>query len=180
MSHTTLVRTNNHRYRIKYAIIIDSVHFQSPYLIELSSRANTTIEDVSYFFSDNIIYPNEKMYHLLKILKHPSMFSNNIRDTILNKLVSIIESKEDTKFNQEKYLQLAIEIMIDEKVDEIYNVNQKKRFTRKDASNKNMILKRLKENRRKRLHSAYKYEFKVDYYETKNNIEHEIYNHYKL
>ena len=37
-----------------------------------------------------------------------------------------MNSKEDAVFNQEKYLQLAIEIMIDEKVNEIFNENQKK------------------------------------------------------
>ena len=126
------------------------------------------------------MHPNQEMHYLLKIIKHPSVFANNIRDAMLNKLVNIMNSKEDAACNQEKNLQLAIEIMTDEKVNEIFNENQKKRFTRKDASNKNEILIKLKDNRRKRLHLTCKYEFKVDYHETSNNIDHEIHKHYKL
>ena len=107
------------------------------------------------------------------------MFANNSRDAMLNKLAIIMNSKEDAACNQEKHLQLAIEIMIDEKVNKIFN-EIKKRFTRKDASNKNEILIKLKDNRRKRLHLKWKHEFKVDYHETSNNIDHEIHKHYKL
>ena len=125
MSHHAL-GLNDHRCRIKCVIMKDRAHFRSPHLIELSSRANITIENVSYFFSDNIVHPNEDVFHLLKMIKHPSMFADNSSNAMLSKLARIVESKEDAKCNQEKCLQLAACAIADKKVNEVFNDNNNK------------------------------------------------------
>ena len=87
------------------------------------------------------MHPNEDMHHLLKIIKHPFVFADNARNAMLNKLASIVESKEYAKFNERKCLQLATCTMIDEKVNEVFNGNNKNICTRKITSDKNSMLK---------------------------------------
>ena len=74
-------------------ILKDSKYLQYPYLVELSSRANTTLEDTLFHLYD-LVYPKEEILYLLEILKHLSIFSNNIRLVIMKKLISIVECIE--------------------------------------------------------------------------------------
>jgi len=68
--------------RIEYVFLDTNGSTGLPLLIELSSRANTTISDLT-FCQEKIIRPRLEMYNILKILKLPSIFKDLERDAIL-------------------------------------------------------------------------------------------------
>ena len=109
MSHHT-------RRRIKYAIIKKSTYFETPYLVELSSRANTALEDIN--LNCNLIaHPKNESHYLLKTTKCPSIFNNNSRLATMRELTRIVEDiNNEEHLNEKCYLKMEIDIMIDEDV----------------------------------------------------------------
>jgi len=70
--------------RIKYAFTCDNTHNEKVRLVEVSNRANTTMEHMQYY-QNKIVCPKEGMHSLLKILKLPSIFNKKDRRMIINK-----------------------------------------------------------------------------------------------
>ena len=91
--------------RIQHALLDRNVYEGYPYLIEISSPTNTSLED-SQFCQDYILYPRKEMYAMLKWLKHPSIFDDNDRNEVLSKMRTLIITGEDRfllKNNTTKY-----------------------------------------------------------------------------
>lgn len=163
--------------RIKYVFICDDTHNEKVRLVEVSNRANTTMEHMQYY-QNKIVYPKEGMYSLLKILKLPSIFNKKDRRMIINKLCAAA-SKEEVNYPvatiERYYFSLAVNVMIENYVKKCMN-DQNIVWTRKNSNKYKIIINLLKEKRKKRLESEamYKYDFKDDVNKSKNEMSHEL------
>ena len=98
--------------RVGHVIVVGYAHFSSPYyLVEMSSRANTTLDNL-HFCRDHIVHPRKEMLVLLKILREPSMFEEEDRISILKRVVQIVLSHDNNFSTKEDYLRLSIDVMI--------------------------------------------------------------------
>ena len=87
--------------RVNYAIIVGHKCFLSEfYLVEVSDRANTALEDL-IFRKDHSVCLRHEITALLKILKEPLTFNEKHRIDILKRLVGII-GRKDKKFVENK------------------------------------------------------------------------------
>ena len=78
--------------RVDYVFLPNIEGEGYPALIEISSRAHTTFDNL-FFCSGRLVHPRIEMHPLLKVLKHPSIFVSLDRGEILNELCKI--SKND-------------------------------------------------------------------------------------
>ena len=163
--------------RIKYAFICDNTHNEKVCLVQVSNRANTTMEHMQYY-QNKIVYQKEGMYSLLKILKLPSIFNKKDCRMIISKLYAVA-SKEEVNYPvamiERYYFSLAVNAMIENYVKKCMN-DQNIAWTRKNNNECKTIINLLKEKRKKRLESEAmrKYDFKGDANKSKNEMSHEF------
>ena len=85
--------------RIQYVIITKCSYFQSPCLVKLSNRSNTTLDHLC-FCLDHIVRPRLEMCKLLKILRFLSIFAIKDSDVILKNIFDVV-LQNDTKHKWE-------------------------------------------------------------------------------
>ena len=136
--------------RVGHVIVVGYAHFSSPcYLVETSSRANTTLDNL-HFCRDHIVHPRKEMLILLKILREPSMFEEEDRISISKRVVQIVLSHDDNLSTKEDYLRLSIDVMISNKVNRMIN-SSTHRWIRVDTRNEGLINEALNTKRGIRL-----------------------------
>lgn len=128
---------------------VDQHPSSSHYLVEISNRANTALENL-LFCKDHIAYPMKEMLVLLKILREPSMFVEEDRVSMLKRVVQIVLSNDNNFSTKEDCLRLSIDVMLSNKVNGIIN-SSTNRWNRSDTRNQNIILDKLKTKRGIRL-----------------------------
>ena len=134
------IMSNDRRMRrVEYVFLKDNAHYQSPYLVEISKRASTSIEDLD-FCKDSIIFPKIEMIRILKMLKEPSVFLEDDRCSMLEKLCDILTTQRDLVEKETYYLQLAVHMMITNKINKSIKITGKP-WTRHDSCVRTMILK---------------------------------------
>ena len=74
-------------------VFVDDVNCLELRLIETSVRANEIIEHMQHYRS-SLVYPNEGMCSLLKMLKSASMFNEIERRKIINKMHKFPKDEE--------------------------------------------------------------------------------------
>ena len=80
--------------RIEHALLFrnDKLGTGFPSLIEMSSRAHTTTEDL-YFCLRHLVFPRREMFKMLKCLKRPSIFNVNDANVMLKKIWMITKKE---------------------------------------------------------------------------------------
>lgn len=116
--------------QIQYALLKKNIELRFIMLIEISSRAYTTVDDLS-FCTDRIVHPRVEMYVMLKYLKSPLIFKDEYRDQILETCWDIMEKRTNKHISKEDYYKLSINITINSKIKN--NINERKKiWTRLD------------------------------------------------
>lgn len=94
----------------------DIAHNERVCLVEVSDRANVTIEHMQYY-QNNMTSLKEDMHSLLKILKLPSIFNEKDHRMIINKLCAIASKDKVTHpletLLERHYVSLAVNEMIE-------------------------------------------------------------------
>ena len=93
--------------RMQHALFHRNVDEGHPCLVEISSRASTSLEDLQYF-QNCTLHPRPEMFFVLKWLKHPSMFEDNDRNVILSKFYDLTKTGEDKFFSIEDCYKISI------------------------------------------------------------------------
>ena len=159
--------------RIQYAFLHRNVHEGHPHLIEISSRANTSLEDLR-FCQDHTLCPRKEMFPMLKWLKYPSIFDDNDRNEVLSKMCSLTITGEDRYFTKEEYFKISINVMINNKIRLNLKVN-KKTWTRLDAEKHAQTSKKSLQKRMHRWNdsSSIVFDFRSEYQRSVNEHAHE-------
>ena len=135
--------------RVDYVFLDNKDNKGSPSLIEISSRANTTLENLHYC-KEKTTHLRIEMHSLLKVLKLLSIFDMFDRKEILKELCALSKKQSNLQRSSDYYFMLAIKIMTENKVKRmIHNVQIK--WTRHDTKNYNHMLNTLKKKRTERL-----------------------------
>ena len=160
---------------MQHALLHRNVHEGCPYLIEISSRANTSLEDIR-FCQECTLCPRKEMFPLLKWLKYPSIFDDNDRNEVLSKMCSLTITGEDRSFtNKEEHYKISINVMINNKI-RLYVNDNKKTWTRLDTEKHMEISEKLLKKRMHRWNnsSSIVFEFRSEYHRSINEHAHEI------
>ena len=133
--------------RIQYVLLKKNIELWFIMLIEISSRAHTTIDDLN-FCTDRIVHPRVEMHAILKYLKSPSIFKDEYRDLILETCWDMTEKETDKNMSKEDYCKLSINITIDNEIKN--NIGERKKiWTRLDYKNYEHVRNKLHEKRSK-------------------------------
>ena len=147
--------------RIECALLFrnDKLGTGFPSLIEISSRAHATTEDL-YFCLRHLVFPRREMFKMLKCLKRPSIFNVNDANVMLKKFWMITKERIDTNYSDEDYCKIAIEIMINDRV-KIMISSIKFKLTRIDAKKHKEMCRNLKQKRTRRWNNALNLTFQL-------------------
>lgn len=85
--------------RTQHTLFHRNVDEGHPCLIEISSRANTSLEDLN-FCQHCTLCPRTDMFSVLKWTKHPSAFDDNDRNVVLAKLCDLTKTGVDDLFSR--------------------------------------------------------------------------------
>ena len=108
----------------------------------MSKRASASIEDLD-FCKDSIIFLKIEMARILKILKEPSVCLEDDRCSMLEELCDMLTTQRDLIEKETYYLQLAVQIMIRNKINKSIKIAGKP-WTHHDSCVRTMILKKMK------------------------------------
>ena len=100
---------------MQYKVLHRNVDEGHPYLIGISSRTNTPLEDL-IFCQNCTLCPRTDMFSVLKWMKHPSIFDDNDRNVILAKSYDLTKTGVDNLFSIEDYYKISINVMINNKI----------------------------------------------------------------
>ena len=134
--------------RTQCALLKKNIELRFIMLIEISSRAHTTIDDLS-FCTDRIVHPRVEMHAMLKYLKYPSIFKDECRDLTLETCWDMTEKGTDKNMSKEDCYKSSINIAIDSKIKNDVD-ERKKTWTRLDHNNCEHAKNKLHEKRSKR------------------------------
>ena len=92
----------------------------------------------------------EEIFHLIRALKYPSIFSDMASRLITKKTVLVVESNSNSFQNKDQCLKLVVDVMIEEKFKALIMENET-RLTRIYSDNCKIILNAVKNKPSKRL-----------------------------
>ena len=134
LSSHIIIMSHHAWHRIKHATTKNSTCFETPYLAEVSSHTNATLENTN-LSTNLIVHPKNKMHYLLKIIKCSSIFSDDARLAIMRTLMRDLEDANDNECSTEEcFLKITMDTMIDEGIKNKI-MERKNRWNRNDASN---------------------------------------------
>ena len=128
--------------RVDYVLVNNPNHLELPLLIEISNRTSTRLKDLD-FIKNLFIHPRLQMCKLLKLLKHLSIVSEDEREMILIELINISTKKFDVKYDEEDYIMLALDKIMECKVKAIIHLKSDKILIKTDTTKYELILKLL-------------------------------------
>ena len=119
-------------------MIVGCKYFSSAcYLVEISTRANITLENM-YFCREHVVHPRKEILVLLKILREPSMFVEEDRINILKRLAGVVVRNDKIFRKNQDCLCLSMGTMISNKVSGMIE-SSTNRWNRSDTRNKSVI-----------------------------------------
>ena len=129
-------------WRVDYALVNNPNHLGLLFLVEISNYASTRLEDLD-FIRNLLIHPHLQVCKLLKLLKHLSITSEDERKMILIELINTSNKKFNTKYNEEDCIMLALDKMMEYKVEAITYLKSDKMQARTNTAKYELILKLL-------------------------------------
>ena len=90
--------------------------------MEISKRASTSIGGLD-FCTDRIIFPKIEMIRILKMLREPSVFLEDDRCSMLEKLCDILTTQRDLVEKETYYSQLATRMIIRNKTNKSIKIS---------------------------------------------------------